>query len=63
MSHLKDGDHEIAGNNRPISLLPVLSKICERVALEQFSSYLNETEKLSIHQSGNYLLWTALVKL
>jgi hypothetical protein len=53
MSHLKDGDHEIAGNNRPISLLPVLSKTCERVALEQFSSYLNESEKLSIHQSGN----------
>ena len=22
MSHLKDGDHEIAGNNRPISLHP-----------------------------------------
>jgi hypothetical protein len=53
MSHLKDGDHEIAGNNRPISLLPVLSKTCERVTLEQFSSYLNESEKLSIHQSGN----------
>ena len=53
MPHHKDGDHEIAGNNRSISLLPVVSKICERVALEQFSNYLNESRKLSIHQSGN----------
>ena len=37
----KDGDHEQANNNRPISLLPVLSKICERVAHNQFNSYLN----------------------
>ena len=27
--HLKDGDHEIPNNNRPISLLPVLSKVVE----------------------------------
>ena len=31
----KDGDHEQPNNNRPISLLPVLSKICERFALNQ----------------------------
>ena len=31
--HLKEaGDHEVAGNNRPISLLPVLSKVLKRVA-------------------------------
>ena len=29
----KEGDHELAKNNRPSSLLPVLSKECERVAL------------------------------
>ena len=28
----KDGDHEIPNNNRPVSLLPAASKICERVA-------------------------------
>ena len=29
----KEGDHELAKNNRPISPLPFLSKVCERVAL------------------------------
>jgi hypothetical protein len=37
---LKNGDHEEANNNRPISLLPILSKICERTALNQFMPYL-----------------------
>ena len=37
---LKDGNHEIANNNRPISLLPILSKACERVAHDQFMEYL-----------------------
>ncbi|CAB3994028.1 Hypothetical predicted protein [Paramuricea clavata] len=32
---LKEGDHEVANNNRPLSLLPATSKICERVALNQ----------------------------
>ena len=36
----KDGDHEQPNYNRPISLLPVLSKICERIALNQLTSYL-----------------------
>ena len=32
---LKDGgDPEVANGNRPVSLLPALSKICERVALK-----------------------------
>ena len=29
---IKDGDHKQRCNNRPISLLPVLSKVSERVA-------------------------------
>ena len=49
----KDGDHQQANNNWPISLLPVLSKICERVAHNQFNSYLTSRERLSKHQSGN----------
>ncbi|CAB4027980.1 Hypothetical predicted protein, partial [Paramuricea clavata] len=49
----KSGDHEIANNNRPISLLPVLSKICERAAYNQFSTYLLLNDRLSSKQSGN----------
>ena len=49
----KDGDHEQPNNNRPISLLPVLSKICERIALDQLTSYLTINRRLSAHQSGN----------
>ncbi len=30
----KEGDQEIPSNNRPLLLLEVLSKICERVALD-----------------------------
>ena len=28
----KQGNHELPNDNRPISLLPALSKVCERVA-------------------------------
>ena len=51
--HLKDGDHEVPNNNRPISLLPVLSKVTEKIALSQFDSYLTQQGKLTDHQSGN----------
>ena len=36
----KDGDHEVASNNRPISLLAALSKVCDKVVLNQFTAYL-----------------------
>ena len=51
--HLKDGDHEIPSNNRPISLLPVLSKVTEKIALNQFTDYLTQQGNLTCHQSGN----------
>ena len=50
---LKEGDHEKPNNYRPISLLPVHSKLCERIALNQFMPYLVENDRLSVHQSGN----------
>jgi hypothetical protein len=31
--HVKEGDHELAGNNRPRSLIQTAGKICERIAL------------------------------
>ena len=37
---LKEGNHEVADNNRPISLLPMLSKICDRVAIMQLNAYM-----------------------
>ena len=50
---LKDGDHEVSSNNRPLSLLHTVSKICERAVLNQFNSYLTRNKRLSVHQSGN----------
>ena len=49
----KEGDHQVANNNRPISLLPILSKVCERTAHDQFTSYLLSEYRLSSKQSGN----------
>ena len=49
----KAGDNDIPNNNRPISLLPVLSKVCERVAHNQLTSYLLSRDRLSSKQSGN----------
>ena len=50
---LKDGDHEEAANNRPLSLLAVASKVCEKIILNQFNTYLIEHKRLTSHQSGN----------
>ena len=50
---LKDGDHEVPNNNRPVSLLPAASKICECVALNQLMTYMTTKKCLSEHQSGN----------
>ena len=44
---LKDGDHEVASNNRPLSLLNAVSKICERAVLNEFKSYLMRNKRLS----------------
>ena len=50
---LKEGDHHVANDNRPISLLPIVSKICERVALNQLNEYTDCKKWLTKHQSGN----------
>ena len=52
---LKEGDHEQASNNRPLSLLKVVSKICEKVAFNQFSLYLSQNNHLSPHHSTETL--------
>jgi hypothetical protein len=49
----KEGDCEIASNNRPISLLVANSKLCERVVHDQLTSYLERYGRLTRHQRGN----------
>ena len=53
---LKEGDHEVAFNNRPLYLLAVASKISEKIGLNQFVSYfthINNNNRLSSHKSGS----------
>ena len=50
---LKEGDYQVTNNGRPTSLLPILSKVCERAAHDQFTSYLSSRDRLSSKQSGN----------
>ena len=47
---LKSADHEKANNNQPISLLPILSKICKKA--NQFLSYFVSNDRLTTKQSG-----------
>ena len=51
--HLNAGDHEIPNNNCPISLLPVLSKVTERISLNQFNDFLTQQGDLTCHQREN----------
>ena len=51
--NVKEGDPEIPNCNRPISLPPAASKICERIALSQLVTYLDVNKKLTSHQSRN----------
>ena len=49
----KDGDAGNPCNNRSISLVPVLSKVNERLANRQFVKFLDNNNKLSQFQSGS----------
>ena len=46
----KTGPRDKAANFRPISILPVLSKLCEKVVCTQLTSYLNSCHLLSSSQ-------------
>jgi hypothetical protein len=45
--------YEMPNNNRPLSLLTVVSKICEQAALNQLMEYMSQKGCLTEHQSGN----------
>ena len=50
---LKCGNPDVPFNYRPISLLPIVSKITERLVHGQLTEYLSSNNKLAVHQSGN----------
>ena len=47
------GDHEVALNNCPISLLAAFSKVCDKIVLNHFTAHLTKRKSLSNHQSGD----------
>ena len=48
----KKGDHSLLTNYRPISLLPRISKVFERIIYDQMYEYLNENNLLAKEQFG-----------
>ena len=48
----KGGQRNIPGNYRPISVLPAISKVMERILYNQLDNYLTEFELLSSTQFG-----------
>ena len=48
----KSGDSANPSNHRPISLLPILSKVAEKVMYKQINEYLEKTHLISPHQYG-----------
>ena len=48
----KGGDKNEVSNYRPISLLPILSKVLEKIVSKQLMSYLESNHILSNHQHG-----------
>ena len=48
----KKGDKQIANNYRPVSLLPICSKVLEKIIFDSIMRYFNENKLLSDAQSG-----------
>ena len=48
----KKGDKQIVNNYRPVSLLPICSKILEKIIFDSIMKFLNESKLLSDAQSG-----------
>ena len=50
---VKSGDADKPSNTCPISLLPIMSKVCERAAHSQFANFLEQNEHIAKLQNGN----------
>jgi hypothetical protein len=62
----KAGDPAEPGNYRPISILPVISKVIERVVFDQLYKYLNDNNLIYVNQSGfrpSFSTATALINI
>ena len=62
----KSNDKELPENYRPISLLPVISKIIEKYVAKQINTYLQENHLLHQYQLGFrqfHSCQSALIKL
>ena len=53
ISLVKSGDADEPSNTRPISLLPIMSKVCKRAVHLQFYNFLDQHEKIPKLQNGN----------
>ena len=62
----KDGSKLVMGNYRPISVLPIISKIFEQENFQQLYKYMNENNLISKFQSGfrpGYSTLSALIQM
>ena len=48
----KKGSKSDLNNYRPISALPIVSKLCEKIIYQQLYDYLDKNKLLNIYQSG-----------